>query len=78
MDNDIYAGSQTTVPRLVSEKNRLTETEANCAGPPDGYEKKALRASVMFCITVRHDNRPSCSITNTAQSLMNTTAVSNN
>jgi len=35
-------------------------TEANCAGPPDGYDEKALRASVMLCTTVRHDSRPSC------------------
>jgi len=62
LDANLYIGSQRPVPALVSDENRLTETEANCAGPPDGYDENSLRASMTFCITVRQDNRPSCSI----------------
>ena len=54
-------------------QNTLTETDANCAGPPDGYEEKALRARVMFCITVRQDSRPSCSIKTQRQAVTDKT-----
>ena len=61
--NKLYIHKTTQTYNKRSYISKLTETEANCAGPPDGYDEKALRARVMFCTTVRHDNKPSCTHT---------------